>query len=138
MIPTAFSQAIGEFQRQDFYACHDTLEALWIEALEPEKQFYQGVLQVAVACYHLENHNQRGAVMLLGEGVRRLRDYQPEFSGIDVDRLMATSLALLGQLQQLAVQDDVDQGGAGMDFPLPDVQWIDSSGKGNSSAEKGI
>jgi predicted metal-dependent hydrolase len=138
MIPAAFTQAIGEFHRQDFYACHDTLEALWIEALDPEKQFYQGVLQVAVACYHLQNHNQRGAVMLLGEGVRRLRDYQPEFSGIDVDRLMATSLALLAQLQQFAVQGDADQARDDLDLPLPDVQWINSSGKGNSSAENGI
>ena len=79
MTATAFGQGIDEFNRQQFYACHDTLEALWMESAEPEKTFYQGILQIAVACYHLENNNWRGAVILLGEGVRRLQHYQPDY-----------------------------------------------------------
>jgi len=60
MTASAFGQGIDEFNRQQFYACHDTLEALWMESAEPEKTFYQGILQIAVACYHLENNNWRG------------------------------------------------------------------------------
>ena len=115
MLPPAFEDAIAQFNRGEFYACHDTLEALWFEALEPEKTFYQGILQVAVACYHLENENRRGAVMLLGEGVRRLRDYQPDYGGIDVAQLMATGLNLLHHLQQ---SSDRIEGGT---TPLPQI-----------------
>ena len=98
--PQAFWQGVEEFNQQQFYACHDTLEAIWIEAPESDKRFYQGVLQVAVGCYHLSNHNWRGAVILLGEAIRRLCDYQPTYQGIDVEGLLQQSSQLLQALQQ--------------------------------------
>lgn len=101
MLSTQLQQGIQEFNQQSFYACHDTLEAIWLEAPESEKRFYQGILQVAVGCYHLENHNWRGAVISIGEGVRRLRDYTPEHQGVDVETFLDESLDFLTTLQQL-------------------------------------
>ncbi|MGB8701810.1 MAG: DUF309 domain-containing protein [Thermosynechococcaceae cyanobacterium] len=98
-LPDGFWQGVAEFRQGEFYACHDTLEALWIEAQEPDKTFFQGILQIAVACYHLGNGNWRGAVILLGEGIRRLSDYQPHYGGIDVALFLETSAALLNELQ---------------------------------------
>lgn len=98
--PEEFWQGIEQFNQQEFYACHDTLEALWIEAMQPQKRFYQGILQIAVACYHLSNLNWRGAVMLLGEGIGRLRDYQPVYEEIDVTEFLDQSIDLLQALQQ--------------------------------------
>ena len=100
-----FWQGVEEFNQQKFYACHDTLEALWLEAQEPLKSFYQGILQVAVGCYHLGNHNWRGAVILLGEGTKRLREYQPDYEGIDVTSLLHQSIDLLEALQKLEPTD---------------------------------
>jgi len=108
MPPQAFWQGVEEFNRQEFYACHDTLEALWMESGEPYKQFYQGILQVAVGCYHLNNLNWQGAATLLGEGSRRLRDYQPVYENIDVSQLLEESLALLQALQQIE-PDEISQ-----------------------------
>lgn len=98
--PEEFWQGVEQFNQQEFYACHDTLEALWIEAFEPQKRFYQGVLQIAVACHHLMNLNWRGAVILLGEGIGRLSDYQPDYEGIDVTDLVMQSFQLLKALQE--------------------------------------
>ena len=98
--PEEFWQGVEQFNQQEFYACHDTLEALWIEAVEPQKRFYQGILQIAVACYHLLNLNWRGAVILLGEGIGRLRDYQPDYENINVTKLVMQSYELLQALQQ--------------------------------------
>lgn len=99
--PDEFWQGVEEFNQQEFYACHDTLEALWMEALGTNKRFYQGILQIAVACYHLGNLNWRGAVILLGEGIARLTDYQPDYGGIDVEALLSQSIELLQALQQI-------------------------------------
>lgn len=99
-----FWQAVEQFNQGDFYACHDTLEAIWIEAPTFEKNFYQGILQVAVALYHLGNHNWRGAVILLGEGLNRLRKYQPEYEGVDVDRLIIDGTSLLTTLQKIGAE----------------------------------
>lgn len=99
--PPEFQQGIAEFNQQQFYACHDTLEAIWVEAPETDKRFYQGILQVAVGCYHLSNDNLRGAIILLGEAIRRLCDYQPSYEGINVELLLEQSSQLLQALQQL-------------------------------------
>lgn len=98
--PQQFWRGVEQFNTGEFYACHDTLEALWMEATEPEKTFYQGILQIAVALYHLGNHNWRGATILLGEGSNRLRRYPSVYGGIDVDELLEQSAALLRTLQQ--------------------------------------
>ncbi len=100
-IPQEFWQGVEQFNSGQFYACHDTLEALWMEAGEPEKTFYQGILQIAVALYHLENRNWRGAVILLGEGGNRLRRYPSSYGGVDVDELLSQSAVLLTTLQQI-------------------------------------
>lgn len=96
-----FWQGIEQFNQKEFYACHDTLETLWMEASEPDKTFYQGILQIAVACYHLGNSNWRGTVILLGEGIRKLRNYQPNYREIDVTNLVDISSNLLETLQQI-------------------------------------
>ncbi len=99
-MPTEFWRGIEEFNSKEFYACHDTLEALWMEAGEPEKRFYQGILQISVALYHLGNLNWRGAVILLGEGISRLSYYQPSYAGISVEDFLQLSAKLLNALQQ--------------------------------------
>ncbi|PSB25631.1 DUF309 domain-containing protein [Stenomitos frigidus] len=99
-LPDAFWQGVNQFNQREFYACHDTLEALWIEATEPDKKFYQGILQIAVALYHLGNQNWRGAVILMGEGMSRLRGYQPAYADIDIEHFLAQTLQLFIVLQQ--------------------------------------
>jgi len=96
---------IEQFNRQDFYACHDTLEAVWMEAEPAEKNFYQGILQIAVAHYHLSNHNWRGAVVLLGEGIRRLKSFRPSHRGVNTESLLQVSAGLLEELQTITPED---------------------------------
>ena len=107
-IPQEFWQGIAEFNAQEFYKCHDTLEALWLEAGEPERTFYQGILQIAVGLYHAGNENWRGAVMLLGEGVRKLNYYQPTYFEINVDKFLTESSELLKHLQNLGPEKIAD------------------------------
>ncbi len=99
-VPAEFWHGVEQFNQGQFYACHDTLEALWMEATEPQKTFYQAILQIAVALYHLGNSNVRGACILLGEGTNKLRRYPANYAGIDVDQLLDDSAALWKQLQQ--------------------------------------
>ena len=104
----SFSQGIEQFNQQQFYECHDTLEAIWIESAELDKRFYQGILQIAVACHHLGELNCRGAVILLGEGMRRLSDYLPDYQDVDVTQLLIESDLLLKTLQQLPPENLAD------------------------------
>jgi predicted metal-dependent hydrolase len=94
-------KGIDEFNRQEFYACHDTLEEIWMNSIEPDKKFYQGILQISVGCYHLSNGNWKGAVILLGEGLRKLGEYKPDYQNVDVTKLCRCSYELLITLQQI-------------------------------------
>jgi uncharacterized protein len=103
-MPEQFWQGIEQFNAGQFYACHDILEALWIDSIEPDKTFYQGILQIAVGLYHLGNRNWRGAMILLGEGSNRLRRYLPSYGGINVEELFSQSVDLLKTLQQESLE----------------------------------
>lgn len=121
-MPHEYWQGVEQFNTGQFYACHDTLEALWIEALEPEKSFYQGILQVAVALYHLGNGNLRGATILLGEGTNRLRRYPSVFGGIDVDEFLEQSVGLLKILQHTQPSMIINlKLGEDERFPIPKI-----------------
>ena len=41
-IPQEFWQGIREFNEQEFYKCHDTLEGLWLEAVNLNELFIKG------------------------------------------------------------------------------------------------
>ncbi len=98
--PDDFWLGVEQFNQGEFYACHDTLEAVWIEAPEADKRFYQGILQVAVALYHIGNQNWRGGVILMGEGMLRLRSFPVDYAGLDLASFMDQVGDLLSSLQQ--------------------------------------
>jgi hypothetical protein len=97
----SLAAAVATFNQGDFYDCHDQLEALWMEADPVDKPFYQGMLQIAVGFYHLGNENWRGAAILLGEGINRLRSFAPDYQQIAVDQLIDCCRAWLQALQQV-------------------------------------
>ncbi|NJL38413.1 MAG: DUF309 domain-containing protein [Leptolyngbyaceae cyanobacterium SM1_4_3] len=103
-LPPALRQGIEQFNSGQFYACHDTLEALWMEAELYSRPFYQGILQIAVAFYHLGNSNWQGAAILLGEGTNRLYPFEPDYGGIDVANLIDQSESWLSTLQKVGVE----------------------------------
>lgn len=107
-LPTEFWQGIEQFNQGEFYACHDTLEAIWIPTIGPEKQLYQGIIQIAVAIYHLSNLNWRGTVILMGEGLNRLRRYPDEYAGLDLGQLRQEVAELLETLQNLGADRVAD------------------------------
>jgi predicted metal-dependent hydrolase len=120
-IPQEFWQGVELFNTGEFYACHDTLEALWMESTEPDKSFYQGILQISVALYHLGNGNLKGAIILLGEGTNRLAPYPSIYSQVDVDELLEQSIALLKALQQNLLEQ-IDSSSFEADtLPLPRI-----------------
>lgn len=99
MLDPVFEEAIAQFNSGDYYACHDTLEAIWNDSWQSDRAFYQGILQIAVGLYHLKSQNWHGAAILLGEGTSRLPAYLPDYQSIDVETLLIDSLLILRKVQ---------------------------------------
>jgi predicted metal-dependent hydrolase len=87
-LPTPeFLKGIEEFNARQFFECHETLEAVWKEQTSPRREFTQGVIQTAVAFYHLGRDNQAGAIKLFHRALPRLRKFGPSCYGVDAQVL---------------------------------------------------
>lgn len=97
----AILRALGEFNRGDWFECHETLEDLWIGSEGEPRWFYQGMLQVAVALLHWRNGNYGGAVSLLVSGVGYLQRVRPVCQRIEVATLAAEAVRFREELARL-------------------------------------
>jgi hypothetical protein len=62
---------------------------------------YQGILQIGVACYHIQHKNWRGAMKLLERGLPKTRRFAPTCLGIDINRLVTDAEAVRQELIRL-------------------------------------
>jgi uncharacterized protein len=120
-LPQALRQGVEEFNRAYFFEAHETLEDLWRGTSGPLRLFYQGLIQLAVALYHLSNGNRRGALNLLSKGLDKLAAYQPVCQGIDVDSLCSEARSWLDRVRQAGGGElTVDPA------QLPRIRWVTS------------
>lgn len=77
-------EGIGLFKRGEYFMAHETLEEHWIEADPEERDFYQGLIHLAVGFHHLKRGNLKGAAIQLRKARKRLERYPDELYGIDV------------------------------------------------------
>jgi predicted metal-dependent hydrolase len=94
-----FREGVHLFNDARWYPCHDAFESLWFETSGPDRSVLQGFLQIAVAHLHLERGNRRGATMLMGEGLGRLRGAGEAALGIDLRLLRDVTSQRLQALQ---------------------------------------
>jgi predicted metal-dependent hydrolase len=92
-------EAIRLFNKAEWYACHDQFEELWQETAGPMRCVLQGILQIAVGQLHHANGNHRGATVLTGEGLGRLRAAGAQALGLNLDALRAHACLWLRALQ---------------------------------------
>ncbi len=84
-----YLRGIDEFNRGRFFQSHEVWEGLWKGESGSARQFYKGLIQAAVALYHLTNGNAHGARKLLAGCERYLQPYRSRYLGLDVDDFTA-------------------------------------------------
>ena len=86
------------FNRGAYYEAHDVLEQLWLRTTDANRNFFQGLIQIAGAFVHLQkqflqpDHPKHGprlrpAVRLFQLGLRNIEAYGPLHLGLDVTAL---------------------------------------------------
>ncbi len=85
----AFARGLAQFNERHFFECHDTLEEVWASVRGAPRDFFQGLIQVAVGFYHLGNGNPRGARSVLRRSLARLARYPPRYAGVELESLRA-------------------------------------------------
>jgi uncharacterized protein len=83
-MPDPYKVGLAHIRARRFFEAHEELELVWRAAAEEERDFYQGLVHVAVAWYQAGRGNPAGAGRQLEKGLRRLERYEPFHEGIDV------------------------------------------------------
>ena len=92
----------------EYFAAHEVLEDVWRAAEPEERDFFQGLVHVAVAWYQAGRGNSVGCERQLEKAARRLGPYAPEHLGVDVTAI----------LQQVAAAEQVVRSGL-LELPQP-------------------
>ena len=75
------------FNEGEYFLAHEFLEDAWKDDLTDGRDLYQGVLQIAVAYYHIKNLNYRGAMKMFQRSRKWLDPLPDTCRGIDVAKL---------------------------------------------------
>jgi len=111
-----FRRGVALFNGVRYWHAHEAWETLWRAAPDDERDFYQGLIQLAAGLLHLQRRNRRGARNKLGEGVAKLKPFQPAHHGIFVNELIGRAERIL---------EDIDAGLLPYLIP-PVIRFVDT------------
>ena len=77
-------KGVEEFNSGRFFECHDTLEDVWRGIRGHARNFFQGLIQVSVGFYHLDNGNLVGAESQFEKALRNLTPYGDCYAGMEL------------------------------------------------------
>jgi predicted metal-dependent hydrolase len=111
--PAGLLKGIEQFNRGEYFECHETLEDLWRAESRPVRGLYQGILQIGVALYHLRANRYRSVVTLLERGSVYLQPFAPRHMSVNVALLLTEAARCLDEVKRLG-----PDGLAGFDWSL--------------------
>jgi predicted metal-dependent hydrolase len=80
----AFKRGLEAIQAGRFFEAHEELEDAWRAAPSEERDFFQGLVHVAVAWYQAGRGRPVATGRQLEKAARRLGPYAPVHRGVDV------------------------------------------------------
>ena len=93
-----FRRGIALFNGVRYWHAHEAWEELWRAAADEDRDFYQGLIQLAAGLLHLQRRNARGARNKIREALEKLSAYTPTHRGIFVNELVGKARRTLDDL----------------------------------------
>jgi uncharacterized protein len=87
-------KGIELFDQGEFYKAHDSLELAWMNTRSPDRNMYQGILQIGLAYYQISRGNYRGAIKMFIRGQRNLKPLGDTLLGVDLNKLREDARAV--------------------------------------------
>src|SRR5690349_9538613 len=84
LVADAYKLGLEHIRAGRYFEAHEELELVWRAAGPEERDFYQGLVHVAVAWYQAGRGKQVGCERQLEKAARRLGPYAPRHEGVDV------------------------------------------------------
>jgi len=80
----SLEEGLALIRRGEYFAAHEVLEDVWRASEPQERDFYQGLVHVAVAWYQAGRGNRVGCERQLEKAARRLGPFAPEHREVDL------------------------------------------------------
>ncbi len=93
--PTEYLEFINLFNDEKFFEAHEVLEELWRHEKGVEREYYQGMIQIAAVFVHVQKKTPEGGKRLLQTSTKYLEKFQPAFMGINLEKLLPETAASL-------------------------------------------
>jgi hypothetical protein len=84
-----YLDGIHLFNHHEFFEAHETWEDIWHMAYGLKHEFYQGMIQAAVALEHYRRSNPRGVISLHKSYPPKFRNVPERFMGLNVKWFLA-------------------------------------------------
>jgi predicted metal-dependent hydrolase len=84
-----YETGLGLLRRGEWFAAHEELELAWRAADPAERDFFQGLVHVAVAWYQAGRGRRIGCERQLEKAARRLGPFAPAHRALDVAAVLA-------------------------------------------------
>jgi uncharacterized protein len=97
--PAMLLPGAEHFNRGDYFEAHEEWEKTWYGMEGEENRFLKGLIQVAVALYHLESGNLPGARKVMGTALGYLEEFPAQRGGVDLDHLRSQVLPLFREME---------------------------------------
>jgi uncharacterized protein len=106
----SYKVGLEHIRAERFFEAHEELELVWRDAEADERDFYQGLVHVAVAWYQAGRGRPVATASQLEKAARRLSPYAPSHRGVDVADVLA----------QVAAARELVEGGS-LELPPPRI-----------------
>jgi predicted metal-dependent hydrolase len=83
-VESSFKRGLQSIREGRFFEAHEELEDAWRAAAAEERDFFQGLVHVAVAWYQAGRGKPVATARQLEKAARRLGPYAPVHRGVDV------------------------------------------------------
>jgi uncharacterized protein len=85
----SFKRGLEAIRERRYFEAHEELEEAWRAATAEERDFFQGLVHVAVAWYQAGRGRPVATARQLEKAARRLGPFAPAHRGVDVDAVLA-------------------------------------------------
>jgi uncharacterized protein len=95
-----FKRGIEAIRDRRYFEAHEELEEAWRAAPAEERDFFQGLVHVAVAWYQAGRGRPVATARQLEKAARRLGPFAPTHRGVDVDAVLAQVAEAQGRIAE--------------------------------------
>jgi predicted metal-dependent hydrolase len=88
-VDASFKRGLAAIRAERYFEAHEELEDAWRAAAADERDFFQGLVHVAVAWYQAGRGRPVATGRQLEKAARRLGPFAPAHRGVDVDGVLA-------------------------------------------------